>query len=203
MTRDEGLGLYYTSMVTSGYHAESMNVTSYPTQRVRVSFPCQPPPTKFCISQQIHPKSTSTYPYKPASLTTSFSTTSPSLVTMGINLRKSAATVYNVDAVYRHLQGILNPVDISKLPPEDKECIVCKEPFLSGNEPEFPIRLRCKHLIGAQCFFTWFAPWTSNYHGSCPHWYARHHPNSHNPQNAMLTTLPAAPQYSSNGKPHS
>ena len=37
-------------------------------------------------------------------------------------------------------------------------CPVCQEPYLSGETPEVPVRLRCGHTIGQGCILKWVNP---------------------------------------------
>ncbi|KAL9639279.1 MAG: hypothetical protein Q9164_001025 [Protoblastenia rupestris] len=73
-----------------------------------------------------------------------------------------------IDAVFRHMKQILHVGLVDRMEPDNRTCFICLEQYLSGDSPEFPITLRCGHTIGAQCFWTWFAPWTRQHHGSCP-----------------------------------
>ena len=87
---------------------------------------------------------------------------------MGVGMHAPLMSELVIDAVFRHLKQILHVRLIDRMEPDDRTCFICLEQYLSGDSPEFPIVLRCGHTIGAQCFWTWFAPWTRQHHGSCP-----------------------------------
>ena len=38
----------------------------------------------------------------------------------------------------------------------DLACYICHDPYLSGEAPEIPIRLRCGHVFGQVCIVQWF-----------------------------------------------
>ena len=41
---------------------------------------------------------------------------------------------------------------------DDIKCHVCLEPFLTGDSPELPIKLPCKHVVGSVCILRWLGP---------------------------------------------
>ena len=52
---------------------------------------------------------------------------------------------------------------------DDMSCAICHEPYLSGERPEVPIRLRCGHIVGQSCILTWAKPLDQTKHrNTCP-----------------------------------
>ncbi|KAL9100987.1 MAG: hypothetical protein Q9163_003709 [Psora crenata] len=87
---------------------------------------------------------------------------------MGVDIRSPLHSHLFVCALIQHFKQIWDVPFVEHLEPHSKTCHICLEPYLSGERPEFPIRLSCGHILGAQCFWNWFAPWTPQHHGSCP-----------------------------------
>ncbi|MCJ1275958.1 hypothetical protein MMC21_003763 [Puttea exsequens] len=50
----------------------------------------------------------------------------------------------------------------------DLNCNICHEPYLSGEFPELPLRLACKHIVGTGCILRWLNPSDQACHNSCP-----------------------------------
>ena len=58
------------------------------------------------------------------------------------------------------LEGLLSHLtipDVDSLKNENK-CHVCLETFLTGTNPELPIKLQCGHICGSICIIRWLAP---------------------------------------------
>ena len=76
-------------------------------------------------------------------------------------------------ALFKHLQDQIQPLkhktllegllsnfsipDVDSLKSENK-CHVCLETFLTGTNPELPIKLQCGHICGSICIIRWLAP---------------------------------------------
>lgn len=51
---------------------------------------------------------------------------------------------------------------------DDMECGICQLPFLSGESPEVPVMLPCRHLYGTSCILKWSSPLSLTGNNSCP-----------------------------------
>lgn len=64
-------------------------------------------------------------------------------------------------------------LDGSRLPTisdigEDLECDICKQAYLTGENPEFPIKLgNCGHIVGLNCALHWLSPMSPEGKNSC------------------------------------
>lgn len=47
-------------------------------------------------------------------------------------------------------------------------CMICHEPYLSGDTPELPLKLSCGHVTGSHCLLRWMSPLSANGSNSCP-----------------------------------
>ena len=58
------------------------------------------------------------------------------------------------------LEGLLSHVTIPDVDPlkNENKCHVCLENFLTGTNPELPIKLQCGHICGSICIIRWLAP---------------------------------------------
>lgn len=54
-------------------------------------------------------------------------------------------------------------------PDADSTCAICSETYLSGENPEFPVTLPCKHTIGSGCILKWLSPLSGSGHNNCPY----------------------------------
>lgn len=66
-------------------------------------------------------------------------------------------------------------------PDAESACAICSETYLSGEVPEFPVTLPCKHTMGSVCLMKWLSPLSAEGHNHCPYcrapvfkeWHAR------------------------------
>lgn len=79
----------------------------------------------------------------------------------------------SASTLFKHLQDQIQPLkqrtllegllsnftipDVDSLKSENK-CHVCHETFLTGTNPELPIKLQCGHICGSICIIRWLAP---------------------------------------------
>ena len=79
----------------------------------------------------------------------------------------------SASTLFKHLQDQIQPLkqktllegllsnfaipDVDSLKSENK-CHVCLEIFLTGTNPELPIKLQCGHICGSICIIRWLAP---------------------------------------------
>ena len=51
---------------------------------------------------------------------------------------------------------------------DETKCHICLDPFLSGENPEMPIKIACGHIIGIACMLKWLQPLSLEGKNSCP-----------------------------------
>ena len=70
----------------------------------------------------------------------------------------------------RQLEQVLNKTRqplLSELD-SDLKYHICHDPFLSGKEPEIPIKMPCGHTCGQSCILKWLSPLSKEGKNSCP-----------------------------------
>ena len=50
---------------------------------------------------------------------------------------------------------------------DDMECHICYQPLLTGDYPEFAVKLNCGHLVGSVCILKWLKPLSREGRNSC------------------------------------
>jgi len=82
----------------------------------------------------------------------------------------TGSAVISQSETQRLLKQFLNS---SRLPTlgdlrDESECHICKEPYLTGENPEFPIKLgNCGHVVGSNCVMKWLSPTSPTGRNSC------------------------------------
>ena len=51
---------------------------------------------------------------------------------------------------------------------DSKNCPICQDPYLEGEAPELPLKLRCGHIHGSHCLIKWLSPHSTEIKNTCP-----------------------------------